>query len=86
MSRKLHLHMSEVFFPTTVFVCLSWVSFLIPPEVIPGRMTLLLTLLLVLVNIFNHVAGSVPSADKFTALGFWLMIGIKIVRTKVNIC
>jgi hypothetical protein len=33
----------------------SWVSFLIKPEVVPGRMALLVTLFLVLINIFNSV-------------------------------
>lgn len=72
--------MSEVFFPTTTFVCLSWLGFLIPPDVVPGRMTLLVTLLLVLVNILNHVSETVPSSDKFTAFGFWLVICIMMVR------
>ena len=33
----------------------SWISFVVPPDVIPGRMALLITLFLVLVNIFNTV-------------------------------
>ena len=36
-----------------LFVGVSWVSFLIKPEVVPGRMALLVTIFLVLVNIFN---------------------------------
>ena len=31
----------------------SWASFLVPPEIIPGRMAMLITLFLVLTNIFN---------------------------------
>ena len=38
-----------------MFVVVSWVSFLIKPEVVPGRMALLVTLFLVLINIFNSV-------------------------------
>ena len=38
-----------------MFVVTSWVSFLIKPEVVPGRMALLVTLFLVLINIFNSV-------------------------------
>ena len=38
-----------------MFVVTSWVSFLIKPEVVPGRMGLLVTLFLVLINIFNSV-------------------------------
>jgi hypothetical protein len=39
-----------------LFVIVSWISFLIPMDVIPGRMALLVTLFLVLVNIFNTVS------------------------------
>ena len=41
------------YLPSGLFVIVSWVSFLIPPEVIPGRMAMLITLFLVLINIFN---------------------------------
>jgi hypothetical protein len=43
-----------------MFVIVSWISFLIPMDVIPGRMALLVTLFLVLVNIFNTVTTNTP--------------------------
>ena len=45
----------QIYLPCILFVCVSWVSFLIKPEMVPGRMALLVTLFLVLVNIFNTV-------------------------------
>ena len=47
-------------FPPGLFVIVSWISFLIPMDVIPGRMALLVTLFLVLVNIFNTVTTNTP--------------------------
>ena len=41
------------YLPSGLFVATSWVSFLVPPEVVPGRMAMLITLFLVLINIFN---------------------------------
>ena len=41
------------YLPSGLFVVVSWVSFLVPPEIIPGRMAMLVTLFLVLTNIFN---------------------------------
>ena len=41
----------------------SWISFVVPPDVIPGRMALLITLFLVLVNIFNSVTTNTPKAE-----------------------
>ena len=41
------------YLPSGLFVVVSWASFLIPPEIVPGRMAMLITLFLVLTNIFN---------------------------------
>ena len=46
-----------------LFVVVSWISFVVPPDVIPGRMALLITLFLVLVNIFNTVTTNTPKAE-----------------------
>ena len=46
-----------------LFVVVSWISFVVPPDVIPGRMSLLITLFLVLVNIFNTVTTNTPKAE-----------------------
>ena len=48
---------------TGLFVVVSWISFMVPPDVIPGRLTLLITLFLVLVNIFNSVTTNTPKAE-----------------------
>ena len=45
----------QVYLPSCMFVIVSWVSFLVKPEVVPGRMAMLVTLFLVLINIFNSV-------------------------------
>ena len=41
-------------------ISVSWISFLIPPDIVPGRMTLLITVFLVLVNIFNTITTNIP--------------------------
>ena len=41
----------------------SWISFVVPPDVIPGRMALLITLFLVLTNIFNVITKLVGVAE-----------------------
>ena len=46
-----------------LFVVVSWISFVVPPDIIPGRMALLVTLFLVLVNIFNTVTTNTPKAE-----------------------
>ena len=46
-----------------MFVAISWVSFVIPPDSIPGRVTLLITDLLVQVNIANSAFANAPTSD-----------------------
>ena len=53
--------------PSALFVCVSWISFVVPVEAIPGRITLLVTLLLVLINIFNTSVDHQPLSDTITA-------------------
>ena len=52
-----------LYIPLGLFVVVSWISFVVPPDVIPGRMALLITLFLVLVNIFNSVTTNTPKAE-----------------------
>ena len=44
-------HFMRTYLPTGLIVVTSWASFLIDPRTVPGRMTLLVTLLLVLINV-----------------------------------
>ena len=48
-------------------------------DVIPGRMGLLVTLFLVLVNIFNTVTTNTPKAEGLTAIEAWMLACILFV-------
>ena len=67
------------FLSSGLFVIVSWISFLIPMDVIPGRMGLLVTLFLVLVNIFNTVTTNTPKAEGLTAIEAWMLACILFV-------
>ena len=67
--RKSH-YMITYYLPSSLFVVVSWTSFLIPSEDIQGRMALLVTLFLVLVSEtlffteqFKHLIKLVVSKD-----------------------
>jgi hypothetical protein len=51
--RELNAYILETYLPTTMFVIISWGSFLVKPEVVPGRMVLLVTNLLSLITLFE---------------------------------
>ena len=77
--RSLRTHMMQTYVPTFLFVCASWISFLIPPEVVPGRMTLLVTLLLVEVSVFIRVSDAEPASSRISAISMWVISCIVIV-------
>ena len=63
LRRKVSHYIITCYLPSGMFVMVSWISFLIPPDVVPGRMTLLITIFLVLVNIFNTITTNIPKAE-----------------------
>merc|ERR1719412_2006227 len=69
----------QVYLPSTMFVMVSWVSFLIKPEIVPGRMALLITLFLVLTNIFNGVKAQAPVSKRLNAIDLYLVVCIFLV-------
>lgn len=52
-------YLSIHYFPSGLFVVISWFSFLIPPEIVAGRMSMLITLFLVLINICTSITRHV---------------------------
>ena len=72
-------HLVSYYFPSLMFVLVSWISFLPPPQAVPGRMGLLITLLLVLVNLFGTVIHTQPSTKYLTYLNVWMITCIIFV-------
>ena len=68
LNRNSLKYIVNYYLPSGLFVLVSWVSFLIPPEIVPGRMTLLVTIFLVLINIFNNVTSNSPNVEGLTAI------------------
>ena len=54
-------------------------SFLIPPEMVPGRMALLVTLFLVLTEIYTNVANQSPVSNSINQLSVWMITCIFFV-------
>lgn len=79
LQRHVSTYIITYYLPSGLFVIVSWISFLIPMDVIPGRMALLVTLFLVLVNIFNTVTTNTPKAEGLTAIEAWMLACILFV-------
>ena len=57
-------------------VCTSWVSFAVSIEAVPGRLGLLLTILLMLINMNNSISQTIPKSDGICPLILWILISI----------
>ena len=79
LERHYAQYLLNYYFPSLIFVVVSWISFTIPPEIVPGRMGLLVTLLLVLVNFFGTVIQTKPPTKKPTNLDVWMLACIVFV-------
>ena len=79
LSRHVLKYLYIYYLPSGLFVVVSWVGFLIPPEVVPGRMAMLITLFLVLINIFNIVTSNSPNVEGMTAIAAWMLVCIFFV-------
>ena len=63
----------------TTLVMTSWISFLIPPQVVPGRSGLLVTLLLVLTTFHLHEFDQSPLISSVTPLLIWCEICLAFI-------
>ncbi len=62
--RHLSQFFINVYIPTAAMVLVSFISFIVPVETVPGRMTLLVTIFLMLVNMGNSQRGVSPKVNK----------------------
>ncbi|XP_026686531.1 glycine receptor subunit alpha-3-like [Diaphorina citri] len=74
LSREIRSHLVESYLPSTLFVIMSWGSFVVMPEIIvPGRLVLLVTTLLSLVTMFDTIRNNSPSALELKCIEVWLI-------------
>ena len=67
-------YISGSYIPSCFFVILSWLSFIIKPDAIPGRMMLLLNTFLILVLLINDVKEAAPDSNNFNEMDLYLAI------------
>jgi len=78
LTRKHEPLVYQVYIPCILFVTVSWISFIIDPKVVPGRMSLLVILFLVIINVFNDAKSGAPAAasSKLNAIDRYIVICI----------
>ena len=79
MKRLLLPFVVKSFAPTILLVVVSWTSFIIDPECVPGRAGVLVTLLLVLSTVSLHELDESPSEQGITPLLIWNHICLMMI-------
>ncbi|XP_054721371.1 glycine receptor subunit alphaZ1-like [Uloborus diversus] len=77
MSRRSGYYITNVYVPTTLIVFMSMLSFWIPAEAVPARVTLGVTSLLTIVT--KQYQASLPNVSYIVALNIWLSACIGFV-------
>jgi hypothetical protein len=81
--RQLGHHIIQVFIPTTLVVVLSWFSFWLGLDAVPGRISLLITCMLTLVTMHSATKGSIPPVN-YIKVSTRIIIIILYDLTKVS--
>ena len=80
LRRKYWKYIFSYYLTSGLFVVISWVSFLVPTSDVNARMALLVTILLVLVTVYNSVIELSPKArEGQTALAAWMFAMLMFV-------
>uniref|UniRef100_A0A336KPW9 CSON013791 protein n=1 Tax=Culicoides sonorensis TaxID=179676 RepID=A0A336KPW9_CULSO len=70
--RQIGHHLIQTFAPSGLVVSLSWFSFWLGLDAIPGRVTLLVTCMLTLVTMFTGLRADIPPVAYVKALDLWM--------------
>lgn len=69
--RQIGHHLIQTFAPSGLVVSLSWFSFWLGLDAIPGRVTLLVTCMLTLVTMFTGLRADIPPVAYVKVSSFW---------------
>ncbi|ODM91513.1 Glycine receptor subunit beta-type 4, partial [Orchesella cincta] len=73
----------QIFTPTTLVVVLSWFSFWLGLDAIPGRISLLVTCMLTLVTMHSGLKSSIPPVHYITMMDIWIIACMAFVFSAI---
>ncbi|XP_068207796.1 gamma-aminobutyric acid receptor subunit pi-like [Palaemon carinicauda] len=79
LNRRISYHLMNTFLPSGLFVMVSWLTFLVPVHMVPGRMVLTITTLLTMVSMFASVRQESPKVSYAKAVDQWMIMCIIFV-------
>ena len=79
LKRKPVMFIFTYFIPCGLLVIISFISFAIKYDAVPGRLGLLLTVLLMIINMNNSLISTIPSSDTVCTLTLWTIFSIGFI-------
>jgi len=79
MVRKTTVYIYTYFIPCGLMVVVSWISFSVNVDAVPGRLGLLLTLLLMTINMNNSAAQAIPTSEEICPLIIWILLSMGFI-------
>eukprot|EP00095_Tigriopus_kingsejongensis_P009947 maker-scaffold981_size73921-snap-gene-0.17 protein:Tk09947 transcript:maker-scaffold981_size73921-snap-gene-0.17-mRNA-1 annotation:"glycine receptor subunit alpha-4-like isoform x8" len=83
LTRKMSFHLMQTYVPSFIFVTLAWLTVFIPPDQVPGRVTMTMTTLLTLTAMFAAVRSNVPRVSYVSYLDIWMFVCIVFVFSAI---
>ncbi|XP_059083258.1 glutamate-gated chloride channel alpha-like [Tigriopus californicus] len=83
LERKMSTYIFNYYLPSGLFVIVSWMSYVIPPDSIPARITLIITTFLVLVNIATTAFSKFPISSEINPIQLWIMACLAFVFSTI---
>ncbi|CAL4087467.1 unnamed protein product, partial [Meganyctiphanes norvegica] len=72
LRRQNGYHVLQTYVPTILIVTISWVSFWLDPNAVPGRVTLGVTTLLTLTTLASGIRATLPPVSYVKAIDVWI--------------
>ncbi|CAL4075715.1 unnamed protein product, partial [Meganyctiphanes norvegica] len=72
LKRQNGYHILQTYIPTILIVSISWVSFWLDPNAVPGRVSLGITTLLTLTTLASGIRATLPPVSYVKAIDIWI--------------
>lgn len=79
--RHLTLSLITIYFPSALIVLISFVSFWLDSQSVPGRVSLVITSLLTLITQLLHIRSQLPAISRVTALDIWFFVCVSFISS-----
>ena len=82
--RRMGFYVIQVFLPTIMIVCLSWITFYMDVTIVGDRLTIAITLLLTMIFLMGYINASLPKVSYAKAIDIYLIVSLVMIILAVT--